>query len=72
MKVQQEINQLICYSEVGSLNKNEYNLFNSGEKKLWDWTKLIEDKSFKRVRLEKVNLVWPAFRKLFGGRKNVF
>jgi len=66
-----EINQLICYSEVGAFNKNEYNLFNSGEKKLWDWTKLIEDKTFKRVRLEKVNQVWPAFRKLFGGRKDV-
>ena len=66
-----EINQLICYSEVGAFNKNEYNLFNSGEKKLWDWTKLIEDKTFKRVRLERVNQVWPAFRKLFGGRKDV-
>jgi hypothetical protein len=66
-----EVNQLICYSEVGAFNKTEYNLFSSGEKKLWDWTKLIEDKMFKRVRLEKVNQVWPAFRKLFGGRKDV-
>ena len=66
-----EINQLICYAEAGDIRKNEYNLFNSGEKRLWDWTKLIEDKSFKRIRLEKVNSVWPAFRKLFGGQKNV-
>tara|TARA_A100001515_G_scaffold58841_1_gene46450 strand:+ start:317 stop:1498 length:1182 start_codon:yes stop_codon:yes gene_type:complete len=66
-----EINQLICYAEAGDVRKNEYNLFNSGEKKLWDWTKLIEDKSFKRIRLEKVDSVWPAFKKLFGGQKNV-
>ena len=31
----------------------------------------IEDKSFKRIRLEKVDSVWPAFKKLFGGQKNV-
>ena len=45
-----EINQVMCYTEIGALSKYEYALFgnSSGEKKLWDWTKLIEDKNFIR------------------------
>ncbi len=66
-----EVNQMICYAEAGERRGSEYNLFNSGEKKLWDWTRLIEGKTFKRVKLEKVNQVWPAFKKLFGGKNNV-
>ena len=62
---------MICYAEAGERRTSEYNLFNSGEKKLWDWTRLIEGKTFKRVKLEKVNQVWPAFKKLFGGKNNV-
>jgi uncharacterized sporulation protein YeaH/YhbH (DUF444 family) len=41
----------------------------SGEKKLWDWTKLAEDKNFKRIRIKKNSDIWPAFKKLFGGRE---
>ena len=40
------------------------------EKKLWDWTKLIEDKNFKRIRLSENKDIWPAFKKLFGGRQD--
>ena len=62
----------MCYSEIGFLNKNEYSLFghSNGEKKLWDWTKLVEDKNFKRVRLTDTKDIWPAFKKLFGGRQD--
>ena len=67
-----EINQVMCYTEIGALSKYEYALFgnSSGEKKLWDWTKLIEDKNFKRIRLSENKDIWPAFKKLFGGRQD--
>lgn len=66
-----EINQIMCYTEIGSTKNNSgYRLFDGGtvEKRLWDWTKIIEDKNFKRVRLGLSNDIWPAFKKLFGGR----
>ena len=66
-----EINQVMCYTEIGKLhNYSEYSLFAGGttDKKLWDWTKLIEGKNFKRIRLEQNKDVWPSFRKLFGGK----
>jgi sporulation protein YhbH len=66
-----EINQAMCYTEIGKLQHyREYSLFSGAtpEKKLWDWTQLIEDKTFKRVRLEENRDIWPAFKKLFGGR----
>jgi len=66
-----EINQVMCYTEIGKLHDyREYSLFGGGtaDKKLWDWTKLAEDKNFKRIRLEENKDIWPAFRKLFGGR----
>ena len=67
-----EINQVMCYTEIGALSKYEYALFgnSSGEKKLWDWTKLIEDKNFKRIRLSENKDIWQAFKKLFGGRQD--
>jgi uncharacterized protein len=67
-----EINQVMCYTEVGKLhNYREYSLFAGGtpEKRLWDWTQLAEDKNFKRVRLEDSKDIWPAFKKLFGGKQ---
>ena len=67
-----EINQMMCYTEIGKMRKYEYNnLFSGGtpEKKLWDWTKLTEGKSFKRIRLVENRDIWPAFKKLFGGRQ---
>jgi sporulation protein YhbH len=66
-----EVNQLMCYTEIGKLvNYNEYSLFAGGtpDKKLWDWTKLVEDKMFKRVRLEEHSDIWPSFKRLFGGK----
>jgi len=69
-----EINQIMCYTEIGKLHTyNEYSLFSSGgspEKRLWDWTKLLEDKFFKRIRLEESKDIWPSFKKLFGGKLN--
>ena len=63
----------MCYTEIGKLhNYSEYShsLFGgtSPDKRLWDWTKLAEDKNFKRIRLEEHKDIWPAFKKLFGGR----
>ena len=66
-----EINQVMCYTEIGRLQKySEYSLFTNsgGEKKLWDWVRLAEGKSFKRIRLEEHKDIWPAFKKLFGGK----
>ena len=66
-----EINQTMCYTEIGSLyNFNEFSSFHGAtpEKRLWDWTKLAEDKRFKRIRLEEHKDIWPAFKRLFGGK----
>jgi sporulation protein YhbH len=66
-----EVNQAMCYTEIGPLRfGSEYNLFGTGtnEKRLWDWTKLAEGKTFKRVRITESKDIWPAFKKLFGGR----
>lgn len=66
-----EINQVMCYTEIGKLvDYREYSLFGGSnpDKRLWDWTKLAEDKNFKRIRLEEHKDIWPAFKKLFGGR----
>ena len=69
-----EINQVMGYTEIGKLHRySEYSLLSQGgspDKRLWDWTKLIEDKLFKRVRLEESKDIWPSFRKLFGGKLN--
>jgi len=66
-----EINQIMCYTEVGPLGGySEYALFSKGfgEKKLWDWMTLLEDKSFKKIRLQESKDIWPAFKRMFGGR----
>jgi len=67
-----EVNQVMCYTEVGPVAAYaEYALFNRGfgEKKLWDWVDPLEDKTFKKIRLQESKDIWPAFRRLFGGRK---
>ena len=65
-----EVNQVMCYTEIGPQNKYEYSLFSEPKtrKKLWDWVKLVEDKNFKRTRLIESKDIWPAFKRLFGGR----
>ena len=60
----------MCYTEIGSERKyKEYNLFAGGtpDRRLWDRISILEDKSFKRIRLEKSKDIWTAFKKLFGG-----
>ena len=67
-----EINQVMCYTEIGSEQRyKDYNLFAAGNpnKRLWDMISTIEDKNFKRIRLEKSKDIWIAFKKLFGGTK---
>jgi hypothetical protein len=66
-----EINQAMCYTEIGKMRgSSDYNLFSGVQvdKSLWDWTKLAEGKTLKRVRLQKSKDIWPAFKKLFGGK----
>jgi len=68
-----EINQIMCYTEIGrNRSDSEYNLFSGGtpEKRLWDWVKLTEGKRLKRIRLTESKDIWPAFKKLFGGKHN--
>ena len=65
-----EVNQMMCYTEIGKLQDySGYSLFSGGtpEKRLWDWTKLVENKHFKRIRLTEHKDIWPSFKKLFGG-----
>ncbi len=66
-----EVNQVMCYSEVGANELGYGSLFGdgSGEKKLWDWTKLAEGKNLKRIKIKKNSDLWPALKKLFGGRE---
>ena len=66
-----EVNQVMCYTEIGKLHDySEYSMFTGNiEKRLWDWTKLIETKNFKRIRLQESSDIWPSFKKLFGGRE---
>ena len=65
-----EINQVMCYTEVGEQRTSDYSLYSGQvEKKLWDWVRLAEGKTFKRVRITKSRDVWPAFKKLFGGKE---
>jgi hypothetical protein len=66
-----EINQAMCYTEIGQhAMRSEEDLFGNrrADKRLWDWVQLAEDKSFKRIRLTEHKDIWPAFKKLFGGR----
>ncbi|HCT54473.1 MAG TPA: sporulation protein YhbH [Balneola sp.] len=66
-----DVNQVMCYTEIGTSSyPSEYRLFDGGttEKRLWDWTKLIEDKNFKRIKINQSDDIWPSFKKLFGGR----
>ena len=65
-----EINQLICYTEIGEerSHRDSLSFFASftGEG-LWDKIKPLEDKHFKKVRLVTHKDIWESFRKLFGG-----
>ena len=61
----------MCYTEIGRNREgSDYALFSDSqvEKRLWDWVKLAEDKVLKRIRVTEHKDIWPAFKKLFGGR----
>jgi len=68
-----EINQMMCYTEIGEVRGVNDSFLFSGkvEKKLWDWLKLIEDKNFKRIRIQTHDDIWVSFKKMFGGKKSV-
>ena len=66
-----EINQTMCYTEIGRMRgSSDYSLFSGTQvdRSLWDWIKPAEDKTLKRIRLQKSPDIWLAFKKLFGGR----
>lgn len=65
-----EINQAMCYTEIGTESQySDLQIFaGKADKRLWDLVKLAEGDNFKRIKLAKSKDVWPAFKKLFGGR----
>ena len=68
-----EINQLICYTEIGKENvvKDSISFFsNFTGGGLWNEVSSIEDNNFKKIRLITHNDIWKSFKKLFGGIVN--
>jgi len=65
-----EINQAMCYTEIGTESQySDLQIFaGKADKRLWDLVKLAEGDNFKRIKLAESKDVWPAFKKLFGGR----
>ena len=66
-----EMNQMMCYTEIGEISKYEHgNFFQTfgSVELLWDKVTPLEDKSFKKVRLGTHNDIWKSFKKLFGGK----
>ena len=66
-----EINQMICYTEIGELNKYDRLAVLQGfetSKTLWDWVTPLEDRGFKKTRLETHDDIWKSFKRLFGGK----
>jgi len=65
-----EINQAMCYTEIGTESRySDLQIFaGKADKRLWDLVKLAEGDNFKRIKLAESKDVWPAFKKLFGGR----
>ena len=65
-----EVNQMICYTEIGEPSRYNNSIFHDFEssKSLWDWMSMLEDSSFKRIRLVDHSDIWKSFKKLFGGK----
>tara|TARA_R100001510_G_scaffold57743_1_gene67347 strand:+ start:1749 stop:2945 length:1197 start_codon:yes stop_codon:yes gene_type:complete len=68
-----EINQMMCYTEIGELQDHER--INSlsffaefSENNLWNRIESIMDKRLKRNRLVTHDNIWTSFKKLFGGK----
>ena len=71
MRRLKEINQMICYTEIGDLKKYEHGSFFQNfdaVNLLWDLVKPLEDNTFKKVRLGTHSDIWKSFKKLFGGK----
>lgn len=73
-----ELSQMTCYAEIdpmalssestyGVLAKS-FNYNQSEATKLWQKLGAISGEGFKRVRITKPTHIWPAFKKLFGGK----
>jgi uncharacterized sporulation protein YeaH/YhbH (DUF444 family) len=68
-----EINQMMCYTEIGeapdSRRLNSLSFFAEfSENNLWSRVETIMDKTFKRNRLVTHDNIWTSFKRLFGGR----
>jgi hypothetical protein len=61
---------MICYTEIGEPSRYNNSIFHDFEssKSLWDWMSMLEDSSFKRIRLVDHSDIWKSFKKLFGGK----
>ena len=66
-----EINQMICYTEIGE-NKDRINSLSFfsdfAGNNLWDKIDKLLDSTLKRNRLVTHNNIWTSFKRLFGGR----
>jgi len=68
-----EINQMMCYTEIGELQDhsrmNSLSFFAEfSENSLWNRIETIMDKSLKRNRLITHDNIWESFKRLFGGK----
>ena len=70
-----EINQMICYTEIGNpkdSGRDSLSFFNAFQGDgLWEKVIKLQDKNFKQVRLTTHDDIWKSFKKLFGGRLDV-
>jgi sporulation protein YhbH len=70
-----EINQMICYTEIGNpkdFGRDSLSFFNAFQGDgLWEKVIKLQDKNFKQVRLTTHDDIWKSFKKLFGGRIDV-
>jgi len=66
-----KINQMMCYTEIGSSKLDRHSLMfgDLSGRTLWDEMARYEGTDFKRIRLLEHKNIWPAFGKLFGGGK---
>lgn len=67
-----EVNQMMCYTEIGEPYKERANSLSFfaefNDNNLWSQVSTIEDPSFKKVRLVTHDDIWKSFKKLFGGK----
>ena len=67
-----EINQMMCYTEIGEkrdLHRHgSLSFFSDYESGLWDELKSISDKNLRRTRITTHSDIWSSFKRLFGGK----